>query len=128
MPKLHFLLAGLLISLLCACSAVSQPPANAPLQHIVVVWLRDAGNEVHRQRLLEASQQLKQIPGIISVQGGSVIADSRPVVDSSFDVALVISMQDRATLQQYVQHPIHKKLLSEVFKPLIERYKVYDVE
>ena len=126
--KLQLLLAALLISLLAGCSSQAPQPAAAPIQHIVVIWLQDTGNQAHRNRILEASQQLTRIPGIVSVQGGTVIADQRPVVDSSFDLALVIGVEDREALRDYVQHPLHKKLLNEVFKPLIERYRVYDVE
>lgn len=101
---------------------------QSQIQHVVIIWLREPGNTSHRQTLIEASQQLTEIPGVISVEGGEVITDNRSVVDSSFDVALVFRLQDKQALREYVQHPLHKKLLKEVFKPLIERYRVYDVE
>lgn len=101
---------------------------QSQIQHVVIIWLREPGNTSHRQTLIEVSQQLTEIPGVISVEGGEVITDNRPVVDSSFDVALVFRLQDKQALREYVQHPLHKKMLKEVFKPLIERYRVYDVE
>lgn len=93
-----------------------------------MVWLKEPGNTNHRQRILEASQQLTQIPGIISVQGGTVITSNRAVVDSSFDIALVIEIRDKKILSSYAQHPLHQQLLEEELKPLIERYRVFDIQ
>jgi len=122
------LLLGLFIAFtLTGCANAPQSVKPAVL-HIVVVWLKEPGNENHRQQLLEASQQLTKIPGILSVQGGKVIGSDRAVVDSSFDIALVMRMHNREVLNSYVQHPLHQQLLKEVFKPLIEHYRVYDVE
>jgi len=130
MTRLRQLLCLLVFITLSACAGTQQPPSTppTPLQHIVVVWLKEPGNEKHRQQLLKASQRLTEIPGIISVQGGTVISSNRTVVDSSFDIALVIQMRDRDVLNRYAQHPLHQQLLKEVFKPLIEHYRVYDVE
>ena len=63
------LLSLLSLCLLTACSSTPHQPIEIQTQtrveHIVVVWLREPGNESHRQALLEASQQLTRIPGII---------------------------------------------------------------
>lgn len=125
MCKLRQLFCLFVVVSLSGCAITPQTPS---VQHIVVVWLKDPGNEIHRQQLLSASQRLTEIPGIMSVNGGPVISSDRAVVDSSFDIALVIKMRDREVLSSYVQHPLHQQLLREVFKPLIEHYRVYDVE
>lgn len=128
--KLCLLPSLLLIVFLAGCTAgnLNRHTGPAAVQHIVIVWLREPGNTTHRQMLIEASKQLTEIPGVISVEGGSVITSGRAVVDSSFDVALIFTLQDQQTLAEYVHHPLHRKLLAEVIKPLIERYRVYDVE
>lgn len=118
--------AILLLSTLCACSLLSSSPP--PVKHIIVVWLKEPGNTEHQQSLLQASQLLIKIPGILSVQGGTVISSKRAVVDSSFDIALVITMRDREVLSHYAQHPLHQQLLEEELKPLVERYRVFDVQ
>lgn len=131
----NLLLTLTLIGMLAGCALHTplltqedQDNLQNQVQHIVVIWLHEPGNTSHRRTLIEASQQLTAIPGVLSVTGGEVITDDRPVVDSSFDVALVFRLKDQQTLREYVQHPLHKKLLNEVFKPLIERYRVYDIE
>jgi len=127
MPRFCQLLYLLVAVTLTGCIN-SQQTTSPALQHIVVVWLKEPGNEAHRQQLLKASQQLTGIPGILTITGGTVIASERSVVDSSFDIVLVIQMRNRDVLSSYVQHPLHQQLLDEVFKPLIEHYRVYDVE
>jgi hypothetical protein len=131
MPLSKAFIYLLLALLFAGCKSQGLPVTDKPegrIQHIVVVWLREPGNQAHRERLLETSQQLTQIPGVISVVGGTVVPGDREVIDSSFDVALIFTLKDQQTLRQYVHHPLHQKLLEEVFRPLIERYRVYDVE
>jgi len=62
------------------------------------------------------------------VRGGTVIGSNRSVVDSSFDIALIMEMSDRDVLKRYAQHPLHQQLLKEIFMPLIEHYRVFDIE
>ena len=96
------------------------------LEHIVIVWLKEPGNAEHRERILSASEVLKEIPGVLSLKSGSVITSDRSIVDSSFDVALIVSFEDQAALDSYVIHPTHIKLLEETLKPLVEKIQVYD--
>lgn len=126
MKKFSTLFCVILLSTLCACSLLL--PSSPPIKHIIVVWLKESGNTEHQQRILQASQQLIQIEGVMSVEGGTVISSHRAVVDSSFDIALVITMRDREVLSRYAQHPLHQQLLKDEFKPLIERYRIFDVE
>lgn len=61
-----------------------------------------------------------------SVRVGSVLPDTRPTVDSSFDVALMMTFTDEAALRAYATHPQHVKIVNEVIKPLVARYVAYD--
>ena len=97
-----------------------------PIEHIVIVWLKEPGNAEHRERIIAESEILKDIPGVLSLKSGSVITSDRSIVDSSFDVALIVSFEDQATLDSYVIHPTHIKLLEETLKPLVEKIQVYD--
>ena len=69
---------------------------------------------------------LKSIPGVVSLRAGTAIASERPIVDSSFDVALVISFTDRSALNSYLSHPLHVELVETTLKPLVARILVYD--
>lgn len=120
-------LAGLLCLLLClSLPAGAGGDASQPLEHVVIVWLKESGNRTAQNRIIAESQVLKEIPGVLSLRAGTVIASERPIVDSSFDVALVISLTDRAALDGYLSHPLHVRLVEETLKPLVDRIRVYD--
>ena len=121
----YALLCLLLASTLPGCA--STPAGNA-LEHVVVVWLKDPGNEAHRRIILVESEVLRTIPGVLSLQSGMVVPGERDIVDSSFDVALIVSLADQAAMDAYLEHPIHVKLVDETLKPLVEKIRVYDFQ
>ena len=43
-----------------------------------------------------------------------------------YDVAVVMTFKDRASLEAYGPHPVHQRVLKEVLLPRAERYRVYD--
>ena len=116
----------LLCLLLCLSLPASAGGDSQPLEHVVIVWLKEPGNPAAQNRIIAASQVLTSIPGVLSLRAGTAIASERPIVDSSFDVALVISLTDRAALDSYLTHPLHIQLVEVTLKPLVERILVYD--
>ena len=115
----------LLALILSACSAAFKPPDHT-LEHVVVVWLKDPGNATHRQTIIDESEVLRTIPGVLSLKSGTVIPSERAIVDSSFDVALIVSFADAAAMQAYLAHPLHVQLVNETLKPLVAKIRVYD--
>ncbi|MGD2137083.1 MAG: Dabb family protein [Gammaproteobacteria bacterium] len=111
-----------------ACLTVTAQAGSGPggIEHIVIVWLQEPGNVEHRNRVIAASQVLIGIPGVRSLKAGSVIPGEREIVDSSFDVALIVSFTDRAALNAYLTHPLHVTLVEETLKPLVRQIRVYD--
>jgi hypothetical protein len=105
---------------------VSANGVSHTLEHIVIVWLKEPGNRAARARIIEASEVLTAIPGVVSLRSGSVVASDRPIVDSSFDVALIITLESETALQAYLTHPLHLTLVEETLKPLVNRIQVYD--
>ena len=118
----------LLACLLLASLAVSAYAngMHGGVEHVVVVWLKDPGNREHRQRIIRASDVLRDIPGVTGLRAGVMLPSERPIVDSSFDVALIISFSDAAALQAYLTHPVHVELVEETLRPLVDRIRVYD--
>jgi hypothetical protein len=106
-------------------SVVSE---NTHLYHLVFCWLKEEGNESHRQKIIEATQTFRTIPGVIQAEAGKVVEGERDIVDDSFDVGILIVTQDRASLKKYLDHPIHQKAKKEVLSPLVKRVLVYDFE
>ena len=108
----------------CWPVAVVKPD---PVTHVVVCWLKQPGNESDRAKLIHASYTFRSIPGVQNVTAGRPIPSTRPVVDSSFDVAVVIQFKSEAALRDYEQHPLHQKAVSDVLKPLTAGILIYDV-
>lgn len=98
------------------------------IEHVVLVWLKEPGNPTVIEKLIELSGEFKRIPGVISVSAGRPVQSSRHVVDSTFDVGVVIEFENKDALQQYEQHPIHVKAVRESLAPNTARMVVYDIE
>jgi hypothetical protein len=99
-----------------------------PVEHVVVVWLKSPGNTEHRRRIIDESEVLRRIPGVIDLRVGEMIPSERSIVDSTFDVALIVSFIDRAALDTYLAHPVHVELVGKTLKPLVERIRVFDFQ
>jgi hypothetical protein len=121
-------LAVLLAVSTCSCTTSNHSPGSGQVTHVIVVWLKKPGDQAARQRVIDESKKLREIPGVRSVAAGSVIPSARPVVDSSFDVAIVMTLDSKSDLEKYTTHPKHQGLVQNVIRPLVDHYKVYDME
>jgi len=113
---------------LVACLILDLPAhvAAEAVEHIVIVWLQEPGNAEHRTRIISESQVLRDIPGVTGLRAGSMLPSQRPIVDSSFDVGLIVSLQDASAMADYLSNPSHVKLVEETLKPLVAKIRVYD--
>ena len=119
---------GLLLLTLLAfsgCAGLGTRHDGA-LQHLVLIWLKDAGNAEQRARIIEASKSFRDIPGVLDVQAGKAVASDRGIVDDSFDVGILVVVPDERRLREYLDHPIHQKAKNDVLVPLVEKILVYD--
>src|SRR4051794_3371191 len=71
------------------------------ISHVVVCYLKNHGDAAERQKLVDATRELRSIPGIENIEVGYALPSTRPVVVSDFDVALVITFRDAAALDAY---------------------------
>jgi len=112
-----------------ACLPPPVPANGEPgkIEHVVVVWLKTPGDRAAREQVIAASQTLTSIPGVTGLKAGTMVPGERAIVDSSFDVALIVSFTDRAALQAYLTHPVHVRLVEETLKPLVNKIRVYDI-
>lgn len=132
MSRMTMKIGALAVILLAhiSCQNAARPSKQlssaGPVHHVIVCWLKKPGNAEARERIIRASKELGQVPGVVSVRAGSVLPDARPNVDSSFDVAVVMTFESEAALREYPSHPLHQKALAETIKPLVARYVAYD--
>ena len=99
---------------------------DEPVYHIVLIWLKTYRNEMRINKIINASKELKNIPGVLEVTTGKVLRSSRVIVDDTFDVSVIIKFASKDYLNDYLVHPIHVKLANEVLKPLANKITVYD--
>jgi hypothetical protein len=124
--RLHRIcLALVLLSLSCQTSPNAAP--SGQVDHVVLMWLKDPTDTSARQKIIDASESFRQIPGVLDVRHGRPVPSTRPIVDSSFDIGIVIRFKDRAALDAYATHPIHAKAAQELIQPNTKQIKVYDI-
>ena len=99
---------------------------DEPVYHIVLIWLKTYRNEMRINKIINASKELKNIPGVLEVTTGKVLRSSRVIVDDTFDVSVIIKFASKDYLNDYLVHPIHVKLANEVLKPLANKITIYD--
>jgi len=99
---------------------------QAKVTHVVVCWLKEPGNESQQQQIIEASKTFKTIPGVVDVTAGRTMPSTRPVVDTTYDVAIVMRMRDEQALKEYGNHPAHIAARDKIFLPLVQRFVIYD--
>jgi hypothetical protein len=117
----------LVVALVPACASVTPIAADkGQVHHIVVCWLKDPGNANARQQLIDVSRSFQTLPGVIQVSAGPVLPSERGIVDSSFDVAIVMTFSSREALDAYLANPRHRQASQEVLRPLTSKVIVYD--
>jgi len=126
MKKTLVLVQIILLGFFSGFSMSVSAEENKKITHVVMVWLKQPGNEADRTAFINASEELNKLPGIISRHVGVVKASDRSIVDDTFDVAVTVTMKNKTALDAYLNHPKHKKILKEKIKPLTNRVVAYD--
>ena len=128
MKSLRLVLSALAVIpaiFLSSCAGVGH--GNSPkFRHVVVTWLKDHGNKDQQAKLISAGRELRSIPGVVSIEMGRCVPSERPIVDSTYDVAFIMTFKDEASMKQYVAHPKHQEVVKSVLKPLTKKVLVYD--
>ena len=120
------ILSCLTVSMLivgCASAQISSPDE---LHHVVLLWLKEPGKQQAVSEIIAVSETVRDIPGVIDVKAGTPVPSERSVVDGTYDVALLVVVEDKAALQAYLDHPIHTAASRDVLKPAVERVIIYD--
>ena len=122
--KQPFAAAALLIILAPGCATRSH---NGQVEHVVLCWLNTPRDEAAIDRIVQSSRTFESIPGVVRVRAGRPVPSTRPVVDDSFDVGVIITFRDEAALHAYDQHPTHVRAVREVLRPLAGKIFIYDI-
>ncbi len=127
----HILLITIAAFLFSSCSTCPLgicKPKTGSIQHIVLTWLKKPGNAADRAALVAAAKSLKaDIREVKSLAVGQPLMSERPVVDDSFDVALVMRFDSKADLSAYEASPIHTQAVKTILGPLTKKIVVHDI-
>ena len=100
------------------------------IHHVVIIWLKQPGNEEARQQYIDASLPLAKIPGVLSYTVGAParIKHERenPALDESYDVAVSSFFASEQAYEAFLKNPLYLKLAQQLLRPLVDKYKVYD--
>jgi hypothetical protein len=98
------------------------------LYHCVYFWLKPELTAAQRAEFRAGVESLKGIKAVAKVSIGAPAATTkRPVVESSYDVALVVECAGVAAEAAYQVDPLHLAFV-EKFKPYWARVQIYDSE
>lgn len=129
-PKNHpsRLGAGVALLLCFALLGCSMTPTPGPtVTHVVLMWLKHPERRADRAQLIRASHSLRMIPGVMRVETGRSVPALGPGVDRSFDLGVVITFRDWASLQRYKRDPRHLEAMRRYLRPLVRHYEVYNL-
>ena len=102
--------------------------APAMLYHCVYFWLKPELTAAQRADFRRGVETLIQITAAAKVEVGVPAAtERRPVIDASYDVALIVICKNVAAQNAYQVDPIHLAFV-EKFKTCWTRVQIYDAE
>jgi hypothetical protein len=96
------------------------------LYHCVYFWLKSDLTVAQRANFRRGVESLAEIKSITKVKVGVPAATTRrPVIDHSYDVALIVLCKDVAAHDAYQVDPIHLAFVAK-FKDHWTRVQIYD--
>jgi hypothetical protein len=107
---------------------VDEKTGPPPLRHLVLCWLKEPDNVVHQEKIIEITKTFREIPGVLDAQAGKSVASERSIVDDSFDVGILVVVESKNALDEYLTHPVHDHAKKNILLPLVERLVVYDFQ
>ncbi len=113
-------------ALFSSCATIVPPAKSGTVDHVVMFWQKNASNQADRKKITAAMDRLRVLDGITSLDYGTAVASDRPVVDDSFDIALLVRFTNVDALHAYEKDPRHLKEVNEVLLPLTKKIQVYD--
>src|SRR5438105_2488410 len=134
MRRVLISVVGCLVLSLAACQGMHRRESRGEeshgmavkFGHVVIVRLKDPGDEEARRKIVEASRSFEKIPGVVRVHVGWAVAGTRPEKIPDFDVGVMVGFGSKEDMAAYVADPIHKKAASEVLAPLAKDFSFYD--
>lgn len=130
MKKLSVLLL-IFIFVGCQQGAQVQHDAEASLKHpfihSVYFWFKEDMTDEQKEQFYANTEKLRDIEVVKALYTGKPANTTRPIVERSYDFAVIVHFENLAAHDVYQQHPIHLALL-ESGSPFWEKVMITDVE
>ena len=110
------------------CTFQQLQPSQHSVQHVVLAWAKPGTPDSTIDRIIKETRELQKIPGIERLYVGRAIPSERKIVDSSYDIGIVMSFPDVETMNRYINHPQHVDFVNRYVKPHVNRIIVYDIQ
>jgi hypothetical protein len=118
---------ALVLSCLVLASCVTTPPPPTYVSQVALFWLKHPERQADRAKLVRTVRSLQMIPGVRRVETRRNVPELPPGVDRSFDLAAVVTLNDRAALQRYRKDPLHRETMRRYLRPLVRHYELYNL-
>jgi hypothetical protein len=115
--------SALSLALLTGCQSNPIRQSQGQVRHVVIAWLKPGAD---RDKVLASVHELSKIRGVVDYSAGYRIASERPMVDSTYDLAIVLTFDSVESLRAYPNDPVHLRITDQVVKPNVEKFVVYD--
>ena len=93
--------------------------------HHVFFWLKEPGNQLSQQQLIEGLQQLSTVATITSFHIGKPAATDRGVIDATYSISWLLIFNTAVDQDSYQVDPIHLNFVKECAH-LWDKVVVYD--
>ncbi len=117
---------ALLLLFFSVSSYAGTGVSNQKITHVIVVWLKKPGDAVQRQRFLDASRKLNNLPGIINRHVGVIKPSHGHGQDTSFDVAVSVTLENQQAMDAYMNSPLHQQIIKKQLQPLVRKIITYN--
>lgn len=124
----RMLLAVLVTMALClsGCATDSRRDTAGQVKHIEFYWLKNP-TQRNQLKMILAALTFRDIAGVANVESGTVLTSNRIKSDSSYDVAIIVTLRDATALQYFFEDRRYKSAEIDVFRPLVKRTVMYDI-
>jgi hypothetical protein len=125
MPVAMFLTCVVALSL-TPTGAQAVATRSGQVTHVMLFWLKRPGNVDDQNFLLRALRTFRRVHGVNDVHLGRSLAVTRPGLEQSFDLGVVIIFRDREALEKFERDQQREQAIDAMLRPLVRRYTVYN--
>lgn len=98
-----------------------------PFVHSVYFWFKEGVTDEQLEVFYADTEALREIEVVKAMYTGRPASTDRPIVERSYDFAVIVHFEDLAGHDVYQKHPTHLALL-EKHSGIWERVMITDVE